>query len=1017
MKKFTAILLTVIMVASLFISCNNSIAPTVTDETVSVSFTEATSRSLTASLDPFDASKYYWAYKAIKKDNTGLISGQTSFAWIKNTSGGVTPAEGDTGLSGVTIPGFSQGLWEFTLYAYTDVSDVSNLKLAYSGVTQAVLQKNSSNIIKVTVNPNPTGDGKLIIDVSNIWIIAQESDSNFHQNNFTKYVTVTSLTDGSNKTVPSNYTLDLPAGAYKVSVDIMESGKDLVYASGSVVATVYANMETTVSGSLNEYIVPAEFNPAINPDVMNKVVYSAPINSTYSDDVVINKKSGNEDDNKVKAIIPSVAAQAELEKAIDENNVSAGATTENTSIAFSLTVDTTNATEDTLNLEIGMNAVITVQEGETIKQISKEISSLNKYVTVEINLQTALRNVAVTHDSAAMQKLNSLSEAITNENGAYYYDADSGLLTIKTKRFSPYAITYTVPEEAYVAEMNGVKYTSVQAAINAAPINALESESTTIKLLSNVIAGPAFGFPDSMAGSGRNICIDLDGNTYTFLNPGMGSTGTENQAMHLIYGNKLTLTNGTINVSKDTTTIKRMIQNYCDLTLEDVIVDCSNVFSSYNNSICRGSLTVKGNTDLIASSDTAIIFDVDGAYCDNNNCDVSVIFDETYTGTTNGVIEYVSSTNHTSELIIKSGTFTGRITSSGSKYPSIIGGTFLKNPAEFVDQTSYGIVSDNGTYTIGEKWTTYGDTSWYNDTIDELTISTAQELAGFANLVSEGKTFAGKTVKLGDNIDLAGKLWMPIGMKVTECGSSDPTASSKAFKGTFDGQEHTISNMRIDQWYATNGKGNTMYGLGLFRQMDGTIKNLTVKNAIVKATDGSPMKGNVFGIVAGYSYGTVTYDNVHVINCNLATGDISAFGKVGGILGMAGDASGTTTFKNCSVEDTTIAGVYNCAPFAGLAQNTVIIDNCRTENVIWKAGVSSNGYIEIDNAIAKDHKSVVNGMYWNYDDYYIYAAWSNYYNDYENRKNGGLDQNVIYNGKEYNYDGYCHNTIPGSSNE
>ena len=78
MKKFTAILLTVIMVASLFTSCSNSIAPNI-DETVSVSFDEATSRSLTASLENFVKGDYFWKYAAQKNasDGTGLNSGAT----------------------------------------------------------------------------------------------------------------------------------------------------------------------------------------------------------------------------------------------------------------------------------------------------------------------------------------------------------------------------------------------------------------------------------------------------------------------------------------------------------------------------------------------------------------------------------------------------------------------------------------------------------------------------------------------------------------------------------------------------------------------------------------------------------------------------------------------------------------------------------------------------------------------------------------------------------------------------
>ena len=103
MKKFTAILLTVIMVAGLFISCNNSIEPTVTDETVSVSFTEAASRSLTASLEEFQKGDYYWKYAARKADTTGLNSGatgtydETGAIWIK----GDTSSDDNKGLGSV----------------------------------------------------------------------------------------------------------------------------------------------------------------------------------------------------------------------------------------------------------------------------------------------------------------------------------------------------------------------------------------------------------------------------------------------------------------------------------------------------------------------------------------------------------------------------------------------------------------------------------------------------------------------------------------------------------------------------------------------------------------------------------------------------------------------------------------------------------------------------------------------------------------------------------------------------
>jgi len=204
---------------------------------------------------------------------------------------------------------------------------------------------------------------------------------------------------------------------------------------------------------------------------------------------------------------------------------------------------------------------------------------------------------------------------------------------------------------ASIVKIGDTEYSTVQEAFEACGTNA--SESTTVTLLCDVDMGTSFGFPDSWVNSGRNIILDLNGHTYKFLDPGMGSKGTETQAMHLIYGNTLYVKNGTLAVNTSSTQIKRMIQNYCDLTLEDVTIDTGSVpsgFSSYNNSFCRSTVTLKGNTKFIASSDKAIIFDVDGSYC-KNNCDVALVIDSNFTGSIGGKVEYVASVNeHSSTL-------------------------------------------------------------------------------------------------------------------------------------------------------------------------------------------------------------------------------------------------------------------------------------------------------------------------------------------------------------------------------
>lgn len=73
------------------------------------------------------------------------------------------------------------------------------------------------------------------------------------------------------------------------------------------------------------------------------------------------------------------------------------------------------------------------------------------------------------------------------------------------------------------------------------------------------------------------------------------------------------------------------------------------------------------------------------------------------------------------------------------------------------------------------------DTSWYDDNTTEFTISDSADLAGLAKLVNAGNNFSGKTIELGDDIDLGGKEWTPIGN------------STNSFKGVFEGNKHMIS--------------------------------------------------------------------------------------------------------------------------------------------------------------------------------------------------------------------------------
>lgn len=144
---------------------------------------------------------------------------------------------------------------------------------------------------------------------------------------------------------------------------------------------------------------------------------------------------------------------------------------------------------------------------------------------------------------------------------------------------------------------------------------------------------------------------------------------------------------------------------------------------------------------------------------------------------------------------------------------------------------------------------------------DPWLISNDLELAKLAHDVNNGTTkamFAGKYFRLTQDIDLSQGKWMPIG--TWKCNKKD---NDRYFAGKFDGDGHTISNMKIE-W--VNEK-DFEASWGLFGRLYGTPKNpkdpkpeeyatvtnLVIENAQIEKEKGYIPKGSSvikIGIVA-----------------------------------------------------------------------------------------------------------------------------------------------------------------------
>lgn len=245
-----------------------------------------------------------------------------------------------------------------------------------------------------------------------------------------------------------------------------------------------------------------------------------------------------------------------------------------------------------------------------------------------------------------------------------------------------------------VAEVDGKKYANLQDAIENV------GNGQTITILKDIPDAVGISVPE-----GKNFTIDFDGHTYTLVGPGAGSAGTETNAFQLLKGSTITFKNGTIRISEGANNVKRIIQNYANLTLENMQIYAQNQVGGedYPLSFNNGNIVFKGNTSIYTSSSDNIAFDVcywkGGGYEDG----VSVTFED-YTGTINGVIIYDSTDEEKGKLEINGNGHFGKIDcSSGSENAAkegieIFGGTFTESVKEYVVESLNYELNSNGLY-------------------------------------------------------------------------------------------------------------------------------------------------------------------------------------------------------------------------------------------------------------------------------------------------------------------------------
>lgn len=338
----------------------------------------------------------------------------------------------------------------------------------------------------------------------------------------------------------------------------------------------------------------------------------------------------------------------------------------------------------------------TAGEGNNVVMISQsatnggKIDISNATMTGNLNLNKAAEvTISGTTITGSIKTAAGANVAIKDNSTVTGEVTGAGNVTVSTD--SNVGDGQTDP---YPFETNGKRYATLKEAINDV------TDGGTIKLLSNVDNAVGVSVP-----SGKNFTLDFNGKTYTLKDPDAGSTGTESNGFQLLKDSTITFKNGTIKVAPGNSSIKRIIQNYANLTLENMQIYAANQVGGedYPLSFNNGNIVFKGNTSIITSSDSNIAFDV----CKFSSYpSTTVTFDESYTGTINGKIVYDATDANTHKLTIKGNGTLGKIeASSGSESAAkdaieVSGGRFTApvNKDYLAPGYNFELKSNDGTY-------------------------------------------------------------------------------------------------------------------------------------------------------------------------------------------------------------------------------------------------------------------------------------------------------------------------------
>lgn len=237
-------------------------------------------------------------------------------------------------------------------------------------------------------------------------------------------------------------------------------------------------------------------------------------------------------------------------------------------------------------------------------------------------------------------------------------------------------------------------------------------DGDTIYLLDN-LEGAGIGI-FAADGDVKDFTIDFGGFTYTCVGHPVGSTGTQSQAFHLEKSAdktpKVKLQNGTLTATEDSG-VKRLIQNYCDLTLTNMNLKGTEK-TQYVLSNNFGNTVIDGNTSITATDDNVAfsVYYANGPYAGGVSVTVNTtgaITGDIELGTWNAagrenpapdINDYLEKANLTINNVKLEGKIINKVGGFDDYKPDNDGGTYEENKAEYNEKLQKAIDINGGTF-------------------------------------------------------------------------------------------------------------------------------------------------------------------------------------------------------------------------------------------------------------------------------------------------------------------------------